>query len=53
LRHWSGKWGAVQSDEGSQTRLGLASLFETWQARGQNPFEACLVLLRQTPIPQF
>ena len=44
--------GGTQSPEGSKTRLGLASLFETWQARGLNPFEACLKLLRQTHLPQ-
>ena len=44
--------GGTQSAEGSTTRLGLASLFETWQARALNPFTACLHLLRQTPLPQ-
>jgi transposase len=44
--------GGTQSGEGSKTRLALASLFETWQARGLNPFEECLSLLRQTPLPQ-
>jgi len=44
--------GGTQSPEGSKTRLGLASLFETWQARGLNPFVECLSLLRQTPLPQ-
>lgn len=44
--------GGTQSSAGSTTRLGLASLFETWQARGQNPFAACLTLLQQTPLPQ-
>ncbi len=32
-------------------RLDLASLFESWHAQGQNPFQACLALL-QTPSPQ-
>jgi hypothetical protein len=27
--------------------MGLASLFETWQARKLNPFAACLKLLSQ------
>ena len=44
--------GGTQSPEGSKTRMALASLFETWQARGLNPFEECLKLLRQTPLPQ-
>ncbi|MEP7188411.1 MAG: IS66 family transposase [Roseiflexaceae bacterium] len=37
--------GGSRSEEGSKTRLGLASLFETWQARGLNPLDACLDLL--------
>ncbi len=40
--------GGSRSDEGSKTRMGLATLFETWQARHQNPFERCLDFLRQT-----
>lgn len=44
--------GGTQSPAGSQTRLGLASVFETWRARGLNPFEECLKLLQQTPLPQ-
>ena len=44
--------GGTQSAAGSQTRMGLASLFETWHARGLNPFDECLNLLRQTPLPQ-
>ncbi len=36
--------GGTQSGEGSKTRLGLASVFETWQARGLNAFEECLSL---------
>jgi transposase len=44
--------GGTQSAAGSKTRMALASLFETWQARGLNPFEECLKLLRQTPLPQ-
>ncbi len=42
----------TQSAEGSKTRMALASLFETWQARGLNPFKQCLKFLRQTPLPQ-
>jgi hypothetical protein len=37
-----------RSAEGTKTRLGLASLFETWQARKLNPFEQCLKRLSQT-----
>jgi transposase len=37
--------GGTRSPEGSQTRMRLASLFGTWQARGLNPFTACLALL--------
>jgi len=44
--------GGTQSAEGSKTRMALASLFETWHARGLNPFDECLNLLRQTPLPQ-
>ncbi|GAC1655343.1 MAG: IS66 family transposase [Herpetosiphon sp.] len=44
--------GGTQSAAGSTTRMALASLFETWHARGLNPFDECLTLLRQTPLPQ-
>jgi hypothetical protein len=44
--------GGTRSGEGSKTRMALASLFETWHARGLNPFDECLSLLRQTPLPQ-
>jgi hypothetical protein len=37
--------GGTRSPEGSATRMALASLFATWQARGLNPFAACLALL--------
>ena len=40
--------GGSRSREGTQTRMALASLFHTWQARGQNPFTACLTLLSQS-----
>ena len=39
--------GGSRSDEGTKTRMGLASLFETWQARGLNPFEECCKLLAE------
>ena len=41
--------GGTRSSEGSKTRMGLASLFATWQARGLNPFRQCLALLAQSP----
>ncbi len=41
--------GGTRSNEGSKTRMGLASLFETWQARGLNPFRQCHALLAQSP----
>lgn len=37
--------GGTRSPQGSTTRLGLASLFGTWQARGLNPFHECVALL--------
>jgi transposase len=40
--------GGSRSAAGTQTRLALASLFHTWQARGQNPFATCLKLLSQS-----
>jgi hypothetical protein len=51
--------GGSRSKEGTKTRMGLASLFETWQARKLNPFDECLKRLkelasapRETPLPQ-
>lgn len=43
--------GGSRSPDGTKTRMALASLFETWQARGLNPFVECLNLLSQTPLP--
>ena len=40
--------GGTRSDAGTQTRLTLASLLATWQARQLNPFRECLVALQQT-----
>ena len=37
--------GGSRSESGSKTRMALASLFGTWQARGLNPFAECLALL--------
>jgi transposase len=42
--------GGTRSDEGSKTRLLLASLFATWQARNGNPFLECLAALQQPPL---
>lgn len=44
--------GGSRSAAGSQTRLTLASLLGTWQARHLNPFTECLAALQQpTPTP--
>jgi transposase len=43
--------GGTRSKQGSQTRMTLTSLFQTWQARGLNPLQECLRLL-QSPFPQ-
>jgi hypothetical protein len=37
--------GGTRSPKGSQTRMGLASLFGTWVARQLNPFHQCLAVL--------
>jgi transposase len=44
--------GGTRSDAGTTTRMTLASLVSTWAARGLNPYEECLSLLRKTPVPQ-
>jgi len=43
--------GGSRSPAGSALRCALATLFQTWAARGLNPFTACLAAL-QTPCPQ-
>jgi len=44
--------GGTRSPKGSQTRMTLSTVFETWHARGLNPFTECLRLLsRPTPTP--
>jgi transposase len=43
--------GGSRSEEGTKTRMGLASLFETWLARKLNPFAECLRLLTQAASP--
>jgi transposase len=44
--------GGTRGDAGTTTRMVLASLVSTWLARGLNPYEECLSLLRKTPLPQ-
>lgn len=39
--------GGSRSPQGSDTRMGLASLFGTWLAQGLNPFRQCLAFLTQ------
>lgn len=44
--------GGTRSAAGSQTRMALQTLFTTWAAKGQDPLQACLAMLRaQTPLP--
>ena len=43
--------GGSRSPNGTQTRMALATLFETWKARGLNPFDACFALLSNQPAP--
>jgi transposase len=45
--------GGSRSSLGTQTRMALATLFETWKARDLNPFETCFALLsnHHTPNP--
>jgi len=43
--------GGTRSSQGTQTRLDLASLFQTWHARSLNPFLACYSLLH-SGLPQ-
>ncbi|GAC1385125.1 MAG: hypothetical protein NVSMB33_14020 [Ktedonobacteraceae bacterium] len=45
--------GGSRSSKGSETRMGLASLFGTWMAQGLNPFSQCVALLTQAnPLGQ-
>jgi hypothetical protein len=39
--------GGSRSDDGSKTRLTLASLLGTWGARQLNPFTECLAALQR------
>ena len=41
--------GGSRSEEGTKTRLTLASLLHTWAARNLNPFLECYAALRQPP----
>jgi hypothetical protein len=43
--------GGSRGAPGSDTRMVLTSLFETWRAQGHNPLDACRRLL-QGPLPQ-
>jgi transposase len=43
--------GGSRSTPGTKTRMALTSLFQTWQARGQNGFDQCLALLSQLATP--
>ncbi len=43
--------GGTRSEKGTKTRMVLASLFGTWQARGLNPFGQCFNLLSQSSLP--
>ena len=45
--------GGSRSPEGSKTRMALASLFETWNARGQNPLVQCWLELVLDVAPAF
>jgi transposase len=42
--------GGSRSDEGTKTRMALASLFGTWRARGLNGFVECFNLLSQPRV---
>ena len=51
--------GGSRGTKGTRTRMALATLFETWKARGLNPLEECHTLLShstvlypETPLPQ-
>jgi transposase len=41
--------GGTRSPHGSETRMGLASLFGTWMAQQLNPFHQCLAFLSSPP----
>lgn len=37
--------GGTRSDKGSETRMALSSLFDTWRLQGLNPFDQCRQML--------
>jgi hypothetical protein len=39
--------GGTRSEEGTATKMALATLFGTWRAEGRNPFTACRQLLAE------
>jgi hypothetical protein len=41
--------GGTRSTRGTDIRMALASLFETWKARGLNPLTQCFNVLAQSP----
>ncbi|HEU5326576.1 MAG TPA: IS66 family transposase [Thermomicrobiales bacterium] len=43
--------GGTRSEEGSDTKMTLATLFGTWSAEGRNPFHACRQLLTDAALP--
>src|SRR5207248_126789 len=43
--------GGSRSEAGTDTHMQLASLVNTWLARGQNPFVELLTLLQKSPSP--
>lgn len=44
--------GGTRSPNGSTTRMRLQTLFTTWAAKGVDPLQACLEMLRaKTPLP--
>jgi hypothetical protein len=42
--------GGTRSDEGTQTRMTLATLFGTWRVQGCDPYQSCLALLTSPQV---
>ena len=42
--------GGTRSEQGTERKMTLASLFGTWRAQGLNPLAACRQLLRSPPL---
>ena len=42
--------GGTRSQQGTETKMALASLFGTWRAQGQNPLTACRQLLTSPQV---